>query len=151
MRKLPVMMFIFAWILAACGPNSVPLNVTPTGVANESPTDTVPTSVSVTLDVTMTDDSFDSTTYTVPAGATVAVNVINQGAAPHTFDILKKGEQLTSYKAADENKILWGVSLLAGETKSVTFTAPAELGEYQIICRVPGHLLVGMGSKLIVK
>jgi plastocyanin len=137
------MMFVFALLLAACGSDQVTGNV--------MATTTVPTIVSVTLNITMTDDSYDSATYTVPAGATVTVNLANQGAAPHTLDILKKGEQLSIYKAEDEDKILWELAALAGETKSGTFTAPTEPGEYQIICRVPGHLVVGMSATLIVK
>jgi plastocyanin len=114
-------------------------------------TTTVPTIVSVTLNITMTDDSYDSATYTVPAGATVTVNLANQGAAPHTLDILKKGEQLSMFQAEDEDKILWSLAAPARETKSGTFTAPTEPGEYQIICRVPGHLSLGMRATLIVK
>jgi plastocyanin len=111
----------------------------------------VPTIPSVTLNITMIDDSYTSATYTVPAGAAVTVNLSNQGAAPHTLDILKKGEQLSIYKVEDEDKILWELAALAGETKTGTFTAPTEPGEYQIICRVPGHLAVGMTATLIVK
>jgi plastocyanin len=152
MRKmLVIMMFVFVWNLAACGSNKVALNGAPTGAAADPPTAAGPTAVSVTLKITMIDDSYDSPTYTVPAGATVTVKLTNEGAAAHTFDILKKGEQLDTFEATDEDKILWELSALAGETKSGTFTAPAEPGEYQIICRVPGHLLVGMTSTLIVK
>ena len=151
-QSLVIMMFVFALLLAACGSRQVPANVVATADGSTAPTATVvPTIVSVTLNITMTDDSYDSATYTVPAGATVTVNLANQGAAPHTLDILKKGEQLSTYQAEDEDKILWSLAAPARETKSGTFTAPAEPGEYQIICRVPGHLSVGMRATLIVK
>jgi plastocyanin len=144
-------MFVFALLLAACGSTQVTGNVMATADGSNAPAAAVPTIASVTLNITMTDDSFDSATYTVPAGASVTVNLANQGAAPHTLDILKKGEQLSMYQAEDEDKILWGLAALAGETKSGTFTAPTEPGEYQIICQIPGHLLVGMTATLIVK
>ena len=150
-QSLVIMTFVFTLLLAACGSNQVPGNVTATADGSTAPPAAVPTIPSVTLNITMTDDSYDSATYTVPAGATVTVNLVNQGAAPHSLDILKKGEQLRMYQEEDEGKILWGLSALAGETKSGTFTAPAEPGEYQIICRIPGHLVVGMSATLIVK
>jgi plastocyanin len=150
-QSLVIMMFVFALLLAACGSRQVTGNVVATADSSTAPTAAVPTIASVILNITMTDDSYDSTTYTVPAGATVTVNLANQGAAPHTLDILKKGEQLSMFQAEDEDKILWSLAALARETKSGTFTAPTEPGEYQIICRVPGHLSVGMRATLIVK
>ena len=150
-QSLVILMFVFTLLLAACGSNQVPGNVMATADASTALPAAVPTIASVTLNITMTDDSYDSATYTVPAGATVTVNLANRGLAPHSFDILKKGEHLRMYQEEDEGKILWGLSAPAGETKSGTFTAPAEPGEYQIICRVPGHLVVGMGATLIVK
>jgi len=148
-RMLVVILFLLAWTLGACG--SVAVNVPPTAGPGDPPTASVPTAVSATLNVTMSDDMYDAATYTVPAGALVTVNVTNQGAAPHTFDILKKGEHLVTYQAEDEEKILWQLSVPAGATSSGTFNAPDEPGEYQIICHVAGHLLTGMEATLIVE
>jgi plastocyanin len=106
----------------------------------------------VTLNVTANDQSYDSSTYTVPAGAEVAVNLTNTGAAAHVFDILKLGEHVTPpYQPTDKEKILWELVAKAGETTSGTFTAPTEPGEYDIICRVPGHIQLGMTATLIVE
>ena len=106
----------------------------------------------VTLNVTATDQGYDSSTYTVPAGAEVTVNLTNNGALAHVFNILKLGEHVTPpYKQTDQAKILWELVALTGETKSGTFTAPTEPGEYDIICRVPGHIQTGMTATLIVK
>ena len=128
MRKLSfTVMFVLALTLTACGPQKV------------------------TLNVTASEQGYDSPTYTVPAGAEVTVNLINTGAAPHVFDILKLGEHVTStFQPTDKEKILWGLSASAGETKSGTFTAPTEPGEYDIICPVPGHMQMGMTATLIV-
>jgi plastocyanin len=106
----------------------------------------------VTLNVTANDQGYDSSTYTVPAGAEVTLNLINTGAAAHVFDILKLGEHVTPpYQPADQDKILWELVAKTGETTSDTFTAPTEPGEYDIICRVPGHIQLGMIATLIVE
>ena len=105
-----------------------------------------------TLNVTATDQGYDSSTYTVPAGAEVTVNLINKGAIVHVFNILKQGEHVSPpYKPEDEAKIMWELVAKVGETKSGTFTAPTEPGEYDIICRVPGHIQLGMAATLIVE
>ena len=129
MRKIfVIVVFVLALTLTACGPKQVTLNVT----AN--------------------DQSYDSSTYTVPAGAEVTVNLTNNGALAHVFDILKLGEHVTPpYKPTDHDKILWELVAKTGETKSGTFTAPTEPGEYDIICRVPGHMQLGMTATLIVE
>lgn len=110
-------------------------------------------SKNVTLNVTATDKGYDSITYTVPAGAEVTLNLTNNGAVEHEFAILKKGEHVTPpFGDKDEDKIFWeldGVDV--GETKSDTFTAPTEPGEYDVICGIPGHIELGMVATLIVK
>jgi plastocyanin len=129
MRKIfVIVVFVLGLTLTACGPKQVTLNVT----AN--------------------DQSYDSSTYTVPAGAEVTVNLTNTGALAHVFDILKLGEHVTPpYKPTDQDKILWELVAKTGETQSGTFTAPTEPGEYDIICRVPGHMQLGMTATLIVE
>jgi plastocyanin len=129
MRKiLVVSLFVFAMAMTACGPKKV------------------------TLNVTATDQGYDSSTYTVPAGAEVTVNLTNTGALAHVFDLLKLGEHVTPpYGEKDKEKILWELVALTGTTKSGTFTAPSEPGKYDIICRVPGHIELGMIATLIVE
>ena len=107
----------------------------------------------VTLNVTTTDQGYDSTTYTVPAGAEVTLNMTNNGVLEHEFAILKLGEHVTPpFGDKDEDKILWELDAVqAGTTKSDTFTAPTEPGEYDIICGIPGHIELGMVATLIVK
>jgi uncharacterized cupredoxin-like copper-binding protein len=50
----------------------------------------------------------------------------------------------------DEENIYWEVEAEPGESKTVTFTAPADLGEYQVVCGTEGHFKAGMASKLTV-
>jgi len=106
-----------------------------------------------TLNVTTTDKGYDSPTYTVPAGAEVTLNMTNTGVLEHEFAILKLGEHvIPPFGEKDEDKILWELDgVEAGKTKSGTFTAPTEPGEYDVICGIPGHIELGMTATLIVK
>jgi len=107
----------------------------------------------VTLKVTTTDKGYDSQTYTVPAGKEVTLSLTNKGAIEHEFAILKLGQHVTPpFGEKDEDKIFWELDgVAANETKSDTFTAPTEPGEYDVICGIPGHIELGMTATLIVK
>jgi len=105
------------------------------------------------LNVTATDSGYDSKTYTVPAGAEVTLNLTNNGVIEHEFDILKLGEHVTPpFGEKDQGKIFWKLDgVQPGTTKSGTFTAPTEPGEYDIVCGIPSHIELGMVATLIVK
>ena len=124
-----ILVLALSLILAACGPQKT------------------------TLNVTATDTGYDSPTYTVPAGGEVIVNLTNNGAIEHEFAVLKLDQHVTPpFGDKDEDKIFWELDGVdAGETKSDTFTAPTEPGEYDVICGIPGHIEMGMVSTLIVK
>lgn len=106
-----------------------------------------------TLNVTATDTGYDSKTYTVPAGAQVTLKMTNNGSTQHEFAILKKGEHVTPpFGEKDESKIFWELDgVEPGTTKSGTFTAPTEPGEYDVVCGIPGHIEQGMTATLVVK
>ena len=106
-----------------------------------------------TLNVTATDTGYDSKTYSVPAGAEVTLNMTNNGAVEHEFAILKLGEHITPpFGEKDKGKIFWELDgVAAGTTKSDTFTAPTDPGEYDVVCGIPGHIELGMTAALIVK
>ena len=123
------LVFALSLILTACGSNKT------------------------TLNVTATDSGYDSKTYTVPAGEEVTLNLTNNGIIEHEFAILKKGEHVTPpFGEKDEGKIFWKLDgVQPGTTRSGTFTAPTEPGEYDVICGIPGHIELGMVATLIVK
>ena len=106
-----------------------------------------------TLNVTATDKGYDSKSYTVPAGAKVTLNMTNDGVVEHEFAILKKDQHVTPpFGEKDEDKIFWELDgVQPGQTKSDTFTAPTEPGDYDVICGIPGHIELGMTATLSVK
>ena len=106
-----------------------------------------------TLNVTTTDTGYDSPTYTVSAGGEVTLNLTNNGAIEHEFVIMKLGQHVVApFGPKDEGNIFWELdAVAAGTTKSDTFTAPTEPGEYDVICGVPGHIEMGMIATLTVK
>ena len=52
----------------------------------------------------------------------------------------------------DEGNIYWEIDeIQPGTTKTGSFTAPSEPGEYEIVCGLAGHIESGMVGKLTVK
>ena len=105
------------------------------------------------LNVTVTDFAYNPATITVSAGDTINLHVKNNGAVEHEFVIMEKGYQVQPpWGDKDESHIYWELDAIeAGSTKSDTFTAPSEPGEYEITCGLAGHIENGMVGKLIVK
>ena len=108
-------------------------------------------SASNTINVTMSEFAFDPNTSTVTSGSNVTLTAINNGAVEHEFVIFKLGTSAgDSFGPEDEGNIFWEIQVPPGETKSGTFTAPADPGEYYVTCGLKGHLEAGMIGKLIV-
>ena len=106
-----------------------------------------------TINVTLTDFSYSPTSFTVPAGAQVTLHAKNTGSVEHEFAIMKKGSSVTPpFGDKDEPNIYWELDEIApGTTKSATFTAPSEPGDYEVICGLAGHIEKGMVATLTVK
>jgi uncharacterized cupredoxin-like copper-binding protein len=106
---------------------------------------------STKINVAITDFAFDPKTFTVPAGKEISFSGRNNGAVTHDFIILKKGADIgDSFGSEDEASVFWKTEIQAGATAQETFTAPAEPGDYQVICGVPGHFQAGMVATLTV-
>jgi len=105
------------------------------------------------VNVTVTDFAYDPSTITVSAGDTINLHVTNKGAVEHEFAIMKLDTSVTPpFGDKDEGNIFWELDeIQSGMTKSDTFTAPSEPGEYEIVCGLAGHIENGMVGKLIVK
>ena len=105
-----------------------------------------------TIDVTFTDFHFEPESFVIAAGQEITMNATNNGAVEHEFVIMNYGQTIgEDFGDEDEDNIFWEIEVLAGESDTVTFTAPTEPGEYQIVCGIEGHFLAGMVGTLTVK
>ena len=121
------MVIFSALILVACGPKII------------------------RIDVDMQDFKFIPDAITVPTGAQVTINLTNSGALEHEMVIMVLGKQTTiPFDDDDEANIYWEAELESGKSETITFTAPTEPGDYQIVCGTAGHLEQGMKGTLTV-
>jgi uncharacterized cupredoxin-like copper-binding protein len=103
------------------------------------------------LTVVLTDFAFTPADVTVTAGQDVNLTLTNNGSVDHEWVLMEAGYQVTvPFSDDDEPHVYWEAEAGAGETKSFTFTAPSEPGDYQIVCGIPGHIEAGMVGTLTV-
>ena len=103
------------------------------------------------LDVEMTDFAFTPNHFTVPAGREITVNIAHHGSVVHEFIIMKLGTNAgKSFDEDDQPNVYELVKVPPGHSQSFTFTAPAEAGDYQVVCGIAGHLQSGMTATLTV-
>ena len=110
---------------------------------------------STSIEATVRDFEFEPTSWTVAAGEEITLELTNDAAIEHEFVILKKGVEVDDETELPETEeellsdfIYWEAEAEAGETVTVTFTAP-EAGTYEVICAIEGHLDAGMRAELI--
>ncbi len=104
------------------------------------------------LKIDMSEFMFTPTNYTVPAAQEITIELKNSGSIKHDFIILKKGITIQgSFNQEKQKDDIYFHAILESEKEGAfTFTAPAEAGEYQIICGIPGHFQAGMIARLTV-
>ena len=103
------------------------------------------------LRVDMTDFMYNPADVAVPAGETITLELVNNGAVVHDFIIMNFGTQVgDAFGVEDEANMYWKTELGPGESETITFVAPGEPGEYQIVCGVEGHYMAGMVGSLTV-
>ena len=106
---------------------------------------------STTINVSLTDFQFQPASAIIPAGKEITFNGTNTGAVVHNYVIMKLGTSAGDiFDDEDLPNIFWEVELPPGQEAHVTFTAPAEPGEYQVVCRTQGHIASGMSGSLTV-
>jgi uncharacterized cupredoxin-like copper-binding protein len=111
---------------------------------------------STEIDVSMEEFMFTPQEWTVAAGEEITVNLENTGSVEHEFVILQPGVTVESEADLPETEeelladfVYWEDEVEPGDSKTVTFTAPAA-GTYQIICAIEGHFDAGMTGRLTV-
>jgi len=103
------------------------------------------------LKVSMADFSYTPKDLKIPAGKEITLTATNNGLVDHEFVIMKKGTIVTApFNDDDEPNVFWEVEVKPGKTETVKFTAPADAGEYQVVCGTPAHFEAGMVAKLMV-
>jgi plastocyanin len=93
------------------------------------------------FDVTATDYKFTPALLTVAPGAEVTVTLKNDGT--HTHNIL--------FDLGTNDQPTISSNVAAGDSGSVTFTAPAQTGSYVFFCPVDAHRDLGMVGSLKVQ
>ena len=103
------------------------------------------------INVTMTDFQYSPNSFTVPAGNEITLRSTNSGAVIHNFIIMNKGQTVgTEFDDEDLPNVYWKLEIAPGGDSETSFTAPAEPGEYEVVCSTPGHVQAGMVGKLTV-
>lgn len=106
---------------------------------------------STKLKVEMTDFAFTPNHFTVPAGEEITVNIAHHGTVVHEFIIMKPGTNAGEHFDEDDKPNVYQlVEVPPGHSQTFTFTAPAEPGDYQVVCGIAGHIESGMTATLTV-
>ena len=131
MKKLiSLTILLFTLVLTACGGQNQP---------------------ATNIDVDMTDFAFTPSQYIVPAGQEITLHVQHDGTVEHDFIIMKYGTEVGGhFNEDDQPNVYWQLKVQPGESQTVTFTAPTEPGNYQIVCGMAGHVEAGMIGTLEV-
>lgn len=108
-----------------------------------------PTPVSHT--VLLADFEFRPEAIEVPAGSEVTLTLINRGNAEHVYLLLDQDQEIGLPLAVDEANVLARVTVDVAGQETVTLTAPADPGEYPVVCTIPGHAEAGMFGAWIVR
>jgi uncharacterized cupredoxin-like copper-binding protein len=128
-RVLLVLVLILIPVLTACGGNKP----------------------STSLEVTLVEFSFTPNSFTVPAGKEITIHLVNNGAVIHDFIIMNLGVSVgEKFDQDDEPNMYWMAELSPSSEETLTFTAPEEPGEYQVVCGIAGHYTAGMIGELTV-
>jgi len=117
----------------------------PTPEASPTPQGTPTGSPGAGIAVSMKDNFFEPADLTVKAGESVTINLTNDGVAIHNMRISGvDGQYNTDDDAASDPNIIQ-----AGGTGTVTWTAPAQAGEFPFQCDF--HVSVGMIGTITVQ
>jgi uncharacterized cupredoxin-like copper-binding protein len=111
---------------------------------------------STSLDVTATEFQFSPTEWTIPAGEEITIDITNDGSVLHEWVLMQPGVRIESEDDLPETEeelladfVYVEDEVEAGDSKTLTFTAPAA-GTYQVICAIEGHFNSGMEGTLTV-
>jgi plastocyanin len=101
------------------------------------------------IEVTINEYRYAPAAWRIPGGQEITLQLTNQGKLDHDW-ILLTDPPTEPFSADDEARIIWRVSLKAGETRTVQFLAPAAPGEYSVTSAQPHDLEEGLVGKVLV-
>lgn len=109
---------------------------------------------STSLEVTASEFQFSPAEWTVPAGGEITIDITNEGSILHEWVLMQPGVEIESEADLPETEeelladfVYVEDEVEAGDSKTLTFTAPAA-GTYQVICAIEGHFDSGMEGTL---
>lgn len=154
-------LFLFLVIgLAACGGNEEAAEAPETDAMEAPAAETAATTIEI--GPVGNEMKYDKTEFTVRAGEEVRIVFTNTATSPamrHNVVVLQSTDAIervgtAAIQAGEANSYIpEDPAILAhtpmsgpGETVEVTFTAPAEPGDYPFICTFPGHYMLMQGT-----
>ncbi len=163
-------------VLAGCGkkeaaPAASASSPAPAASAPATPAAASAAPAAAVIEITANDAmKFSVTRFEVAAGQQVKITLRNIGTMPkaamgHNLVILKKDADVKAYAdaamtagatdyvpAGKADQVVAHTKLLGPkQNEEITFTAPAEAGEYPYICSFPAHFIAGMKGVMVVK
>jgi nitrite reductase (NO-forming) len=93
--------------------------------------------------------TFDPDTASADAENLVKVTLNNEGALEHTWTLVSTDVDLATVRDVDALAGVTTGSVPPGESKTISFTAPAA-GTYQYVCTIPGHAPAGMVGTMTI-
>lgn len=143
---------------------------TPASAAAATPAPAAPAAAARVIEVTGNDTMrFNVARIEAVAGETITIKFSNVGTLPkaamgHNLVVMKPGSNPTAFANAAvmardsdyipaqmADQVLAHTKLLGpGESDSITFTVPAQAGEYTFLCSFPAHFMAGMKGVLAV-
>lgn len=128
---------------------------------NDQTDRSTPISVSIKA---VTGLQYDVVRFKVKPGSTVKLTLTNVSDMSHNLIITKPDVRIDVVNSALQlaemgpqldfipktNTVLWSIPVVSpGQTKTVTFTAPAQTGVYPYVCTYPGHGFVMYGAMYV--
>lgn len=141
---LALSLTVLALVLAACGGSAV--------VEEEAVEELIVVNMNDIYFGESNDNVNNPPIWRVSPSSEVTIRMENMGALEHNWAVLKAGESIPiPFDETDQaDKILFSAGNVAGgASNEVSFTAP-EVGEYNVVCTVPGHAAL-MQGRLIVE
>ena len=103
-----------------------------------------------TISVEAGDMWFDPEDIQVTAGETIRFEIINNGSLEHEFVIGDKAAQeehrimMQDMAEGEHGGQMPSITIGAGETKTLVWTAPSNVESLEYACNIPGHYESGM-------